>query len=43
MESKKAYTSPELKKWGKMADLTQTGLTNPGADEKDGSRMSQGG
>ena len=39
---KKAYTSPSLKKWGKVAELTQTGLTNPGADGKQGSRPSQG-
>lgn len=39
---KKSYTSPELRKWGTVANLTQTGLTNPGADGKGGSRPSQG-
>jgi hypothetical protein len=40
---KKAYTSPSLKKWGKVADLTQTGKTMPGDDGKSGSAASQGG
>lgn len=40
---KKPYDSPKLKKWGTMADLTRTGLTNPGGDAKSGSRPSQGG
>lgn len=39
---KKAYTPPELKKWGKVADLTKTGQTMPGADGKGGSAASQG-
>jgi hypothetical protein len=39
---KKPYTSPSLKKWGKVAELTQTGLTNPGTDGKAGSRPSEG-
>ena len=39
---KKAYASPKLKTWGKVRDLTQTGLTNPGADGKSGSSASQG-
>jgi hypothetical protein len=43
MENKKPYTSPELKKWGTVADLTQTGMTNPGGDGKGGSASSQGG
>lgn len=42
MESKKAYTSPELKKWGTVANLTQTGKTNEGGDSKTGSVASQG-
>ncbi len=42
MESKKAYTSPELKKWGTVADLTQTGKTNEGGDQKNGSVGSVG-
>jgi hypothetical protein len=43
METKKSYTSPELKKWGTVANLTQTGMTNPGDDDKDGSSPSSGG
>ncbi len=39
---KKSYTSPELRTWGKVADLTQTGKTNPGNDMKLGSRPSEG-
>jgi hypothetical protein len=39
---KKAYTSPSLKKWGKVAELTQTGLTTAGGDAKAGSRPSEG-
>lgn len=39
---KKAYTAPRLKTWGKVSQLTQTGLTNPGGDAKSGSRPSQG-
>jgi hypothetical protein len=39
---KKVYASPSLKKWGKVADLTQTGQTNPGGDGKQGSAASQG-
>jgi hypothetical protein len=34
---KKAYTSPSLKEWGKVADLTKTGETQPGGDGKGGS------
>jgi hypothetical protein len=41
-QNKKPYTAPELKKWGTVADLTQTGLTNPGADAKRGSGTSSG-
>jgi hypothetical protein len=39
---KKSYTSPELRTWGTVANLTQTGLTNPGGDGKSGSRPSKG-
>jgi hypothetical protein len=39
---KKDYTQPELRTWGTVTDLTKTGLTNPGADGKSGSRPSQG-
>jgi hypothetical protein len=31
------YKKPEVKVLGKIEDLTQTGLTNPGSDLKDGS------
>lgn len=41
-DEKKAYHSPEITDLGAVADLTQTGLTNPGSDAKDGSRPSQG-
>jgi hypothetical protein len=39
---KKDYTSPTLKTWGKVRDLTQTGRTHPGGDGKDGSSASSG-
>lgn len=39
---KKSYTSPRLKKWGTVTDLTKTGLTNPGGDAKSGSVASPG-
>lgn len=39
---KKDYTAPELVTWGTVADLTQTGQTNPGDDGKTGSRPSNG-
>ena len=42
-EAKKAYSAPELKDFGSVTQLTQTGLTNPGQDAKSGSRLSQGG
>ncbi len=40
--SKKPYTMPELREWGKIIDITNTGLTNPGADAKAGSVLSRG-
>lgn len=40
---KKDYTKPEVTDYGTVADLTETGLTNPGGDGKSGSRPSQGG
>lgn len=40
---KKSYTPPKLRRWGTVADLTQTGKTTPGADGKGGSSASQGG
>jgi hypothetical protein len=39
---KKSYTTPKLKKWGTVADLTQTGKTNEGGDAKNGSSGSGG-
>lgn len=39
---KKEYTAPELKTWGTVADLTQTGKTNEGGDAKTGSVGSSG-
>lgn len=39
---KKSYTQPRLENLGPMVVITQTGLTNPGADGKSGSRPSQG-
>ncbi|MGI8876336.1 MAG: lasso RiPP family leader peptide-containing protein [Egibacteraceae bacterium] len=43
MDSKKPYEAPALRSWGTVTDLTQTGLTRPGNDLKQGSVMSQGG
>jgi hypothetical protein len=40
--AKKTYQSPSLKALGKVADLTRTGLTNPGGDGKEGSVASMG-
>ena len=37
-----SYSTPSLREWGTVTDLTQTGLTNPGADGKSGSRPSNG-
>lgn len=39
---KKEYTTPDLVEHGSVADLTQTGNTNPGGDGKEGSVPSQG-
>ncbi len=41
-ETRAEYSEPVLEEWGTVADQTQTGLTNPGADGKAGSRPSQG-
>lgn len=41
-ETKKSYASPQLVTWGSVEDLTQTGLTNPGGDQKGGSAPSNG-
>ena len=40
---KKDYHKPEIKAWGTVADLTATGMTNPGNDAKSGSASSMGG
>lgn len=39
---KKAYVRPSIEDFGKVTDLTATGLTNPGADAKSGSVASRG-
>ena len=41
-QTKKTYEPPQLKEWGTVADLTQTGQTMPGQDMKAGSSTSQG-
>ena len=41
-QPKKTYKAPSLKTWGNVANLTQTGLTRPGGDAKDGSVLSEG-
>jgi hypothetical protein len=38
----KDYTAPELEDFGTVADLTETGRTNPGNDGKSGSAASSG-
>ncbi len=38
----KSYETPKLVSLGTVADLTQTGLTNPGPDAKSGSVLSEG-
>lgn len=39
---KKEYTEPELRTWGTVTELTQTGNTQAGTDGKAGSRPSGG-
>jgi hypothetical protein len=39
---KQEYTTPEIRDWGTVSQLTQTGLTQPGADAKLGSSASSG-
>jgi hypothetical protein len=39
---KQEYKTPEIRDWGTVSQLTQTGLTHPGADAKQGSRPSVG-
>ena len=36
-QPKKVYTSPVIKQWGTIADLTRTGQTYSGGDGKTGS------
>jgi hypothetical protein len=40
---KRSYVRPAIEDFGKVVDLTATGLTNPGGDAKQGSAMSSGG
>ena len=42
MTEKKVYVQPSIEDHGKVADLTATGRTNPGADGKSGSASSMG-
>jgi len=42
MSGKRLYVRPALKVIGSVADLTQTGGTNPGDDGKSGSVSSKG-
>ena len=42
MTEKKAYVRPSIEDHGKVADLTATGGTNPGADYKGGSVATPG-
>jgi hypothetical protein len=37
LQKKKVYTTPAVKQWGTIADLTKTGLTHSGDDGKVGS------
>jgi hypothetical protein len=39
---KKTYSEPDVTDFGTVTDLTETGLTNPGGDGKQGSSPSQG-
>jgi hypothetical protein len=39
---KQPYTQPHLEAIGSVADLTRTGLTQPGGDGKEGSVASMG-
>lgn len=41
--TKKTYQTPALKNWGKVADLTQVGLTTVGQDTRGGSVYPPGG
>jgi hypothetical protein len=39
---KHEYATPTIRDWGTVTQLTQTGLTRPGADAKAGSVLSNG-
>lgn len=41
-EKKREYRKPEIRDWGTVTDLTATGQTNPGSDNKEGSAASEG-
>lgn len=43
MPGKQPYVRPELHRLGSVADLTRTGITNPGGDGKTGTAASKGG
>lgn len=36
-EQSEQYQEPQIEEWGSVADLTQTGQTQPGTDGKTGS------
>jgi hypothetical protein len=42
MSNTQEYKAPKLVTLGTVADLTRTGITNPGSDAKGGSAASQG-
>jgi hypothetical protein len=42
VDEREQYQEPQIEEWGSVADLTQTGKTNPGGDGKDGSSASMG-
>jgi hypothetical protein len=39
---RQGYSTPEIEDYGTVADLTETGNTNPGSDVKGGSRPTPG-
>jgi len=42
LSEKKVYVRPSIEDHGKVAEVTATGLTNPGGDAKSGSVASKG-
>ena len=42
MTEQRRYTKPEVRSWGRVTEVTRTGLTMPNGDMKAGSRPSQG-